>query len=66
MRKQMQVYAQAKALVEEVKKELGLKNESEAIAYLYMIRDIYKDKITFVQHQEAMRRVEEIHNQQIL
>lgn len=66
MKRQMQVYAGSKRAVEDVKKELNLKNESEAIAYLYAIREIYKDKITFTQHNEAMEKVKELHNQQTM
>lgn len=66
MRKMMQVYSPVKTIVQNLKQELEFKNESEVIAYLYSIRDIYKDKITLVQHQDALKKVENILNQQTL
>lgn len=63
MYKQMQVYTGVKTLVQDIKKERKLKNESEVIAYLAAIREIYKDKISLTQHEEALERMKEIINQ---
>ena len=59
----MQVYSGVKTIVQQLKKELGLKNESEVVAYLAAIREQYHDKITYVQHNEALKRKDEIINQ---
>lgn len=65
-KKMIQVYAPTKREVENIKKELNFKNESQVITYLVAIREIYKDKITLVQHQEALKMVEKKLNQQTL
>lgn len=61
--KPMQVYTPVKNIVVDLKKELNFRNESEVIAYLFAIREQYKEKITLIQHQDAIKRVEEILNQ---
>lgn len=66
MRKQMQVYSPVKNIVQDIKKELDLRNESEVIVYLAAIRTIFKDRITLNQHQEAIKIVEDTLNQQTM
>lgn len=66
VRKQMQVYNGVKTVIQDLKKELDFKNESEVLAYLYAVRDIYKDKITFTQHKEALAKADEIIYQQTI
>ncbi|SFF49339.1 hypothetical protein SAMN04487969_1555 [Paenibacillus algorifonticola] len=61
--KMMQVYTGVKTVVQDLKKELELKSESETVAYLAAIRELHKDKLTHVQHQEAIKRMHEIINQ---
>lgn len=57
--KQVQVHTPVKRKLEEAKKELNLKSESETIAYLAILREMYREKITLVQHQEIQKRVDE-------
>ena len=63
MYKQMQVYTGVKTIIQELKKELDFKNESEVVAYLAALREQQKEKITLVQHQAAITRSHEIINQ---
>lgn len=62
-RKPMQVYTGVKAIVQDLKKELDFKNESEVVAYLAAIRELYRNEITLVKHQTAIKRRDEIINQ---
>ncbi len=66
MYKQMQVYSGVKSTIQELKKELEFKNESEVVAYLAALREIQKNDITLVQHQKAIARRDEIINQSSL
>ncbi|MND45544.1 hypothetical protein D3C76_316330 [compost metagenome] len=63
MRKQMQVYSPIKNIVQELKKELNLKNESEVIAYLYCIYKQNKKSrktITLEEHKQTLEEIENI------
>lgn len=62
-KKQMQVYLPVKRIVEDLKKKIGLKNESQVIAYLYALYDDRLEKITLIEHEKALKRITEIHNQ---
>lgn len=64
--KPMQVYSGVKVVVQDLKKELKFKNESEVIAYLAALREIYQDRITLTQHNEAIARRDQIINQSTL
>lgn len=66
MYKTIQVHSPVKNIVKDLKAELNFKSESEVIAYLASIREIYQDKITLNQHQEAMKKTQDIINQQSL
>jgi len=61
--KQMQVYSSVKAIVQDYKKKLKLKNESEVIAYLSAIYDKHRPKLTIDEHEEALQKTKEIINQ---
>lgn len=65
-RKQMQVFSQTKQIVQDLKKSLGLKNESEVIAYLYAIYEMKFEKLTVIEDMKARERIKEIHNQAII
>lgn len=65
-RKTLQVYNSVREIVSDVKKRRGLKNDSEAIAYLYALYEDQADRITLNQHERALQRKDEIINQQTL
>jgi hypothetical protein len=62
-RKTLQVLNSVKQIVQGIKKERGFKNESEVIAYLYALYEAQKPKITLQQHEDALKRKDEILNQ---
>ena len=57
------VQKSVKQILHDLKDKLGVKNESEVIAYLYAIYEDRYPKITLIEHDQAMKRVEEIHSQ---
>lgn len=59
----MQVYSSVKTIVQDLKKDLELSNESEVIAYLYAIYNSRRKTITFDEHRNALKTTEEIINQ---
>ncbi|RJG23294.1 hypothetical protein [Paenibacillus thiaminolyticus] len=66
MRKQMQVYSSVKNIVQDLKSELELKNESEVIAYLYCIYKQRYKSITLDEHKKATAEMKNIINQSTL
>ncbi|KAA8786589.1 hypothetical protein EC604_22430 [Paenibacillus amylolyticus] len=63
MRKQMQVYSSVKAIVQDLKKDLELSNESEVIAYMYTIFNSRRKSITLDEHRAALQATRDIINQ---
>ncbi|MNW41489.1 hypothetical protein D3C74_186270 [compost metagenome] len=59
----MQVYSPIKSIVQDLKKEIELKNESEVIAYLYCIYKQNKNNLKLEDHKKALKEVEVIINQ---
>lgn len=59
----MQVYSSVQEIVQELKKDLGLSNASEVIAYLYAFYDSRRETILLEEHKAAMQRIKEIINQ---
>jgi flagellin-specific chaperone FliS len=53
-------------ILKDLKKTLKVKNESEVIGYLYAIYENHYPRITMPEHEKAMKRVEDIHNQQTI
>lgn len=66
MYKTVQLHGPVKNIVRDLKIKFNFKSESEAIAYLAAIRTIYEDKITLNQHEEALKMVQDILNQQTI
>lgn len=54
MYKSMQVYEPIKTIVQELKKEMKLKNESEVVAYLYCLYKNRYESITLEEHRKAI------------
>lgn len=63
LRKQMQVYSSVKTIVQDLKRDLELSNESEVIAYLYSIYKGRYKTITLEEHKQALKSTEEIISQ---
>lgn len=59
----MQVYSSVKSIVQDLKKDLGLSNESEVIAYLYTIFNSRRETISFDEHKAAIQATRELINQ---
>lgn len=59
----MQVYSSVKTIVQDLKKDLELSNESEVIAYLYAIYNSRRKTLTLDEHRNALKTTEEIINQ---
>ncbi len=55
-----------KDILKDLKTSLKVSNESEVIAYLYAIYENHYAKITLPEHEKALKRVEDIHNQQTI
>ncbi|MFD5022379.1 hypothetical protein ACFWMP_26095 [Paenibacillus sp. NPDC058367] len=66
MRKSMQVYSNVKKIVEDLKKELELKNESEVIAYLSQFYRIRQKSLTLDEHKQIKKEIEDLINQSSL
>jgi flagellin-specific chaperone FliS len=62
-RKSVKVNKDIKNILQSLKVKLNLSNESEIIAYLYAIYENHYPRITLPEHEKAMKRVEDIHNQ---
>ncbi|MDQ0497253.1 hypothetical protein [Paenibacillus brasilensis] len=61
-RRNIKAIAPVKADIESIRTELGLKSESQVLAYLTaMYRDQKDKKITLKDHQDYMRHVEDVH-----
>lgn len=59
----MQVYSSVKTIVQEIKKDVELANESEVIAYLYAIYKGHYKEITLEEHKKALVLCKEIIDQ---
>lgn len=66
MYKSMQVYTPIKTIMQDLKKNLELKNESEVIAYLYCTYQRQYKSITLEQHKQTLKDIKEILNQETL
>lgn len=64
MRKSMLVYSSVKNIVQDLKKQLGLKNEGEVIAYLHAFYSRRYRTLTLEEHKELLKEVEQITRQQ--
>lgn len=64
MRKTVHVEANVKTALDDFAKGQGFKKASDAVAYLLAAQEMFADKITLKQHQEALRRAEELNAQQ--
>lgn len=62
-RSMVQVYKPVKNILKDLKNALKVKNESEVIAYLYGIYEEKYPKLTVIEHEKALKKVEEIHSQ---
>lgn len=62
-RKTIQANPVVKAGLEALKKEFGLKTESEVIAYLLNYYSDHKKTVTLDEHNRLVRQVHHIHNQ---
>lgn len=58
--KPVQVYSNVKDILKSVKSELGLKNESETIAYMYEIYKTVEPSITMDQHKATIKKTQMI------
>ncbi|MDQ8735807.1 hypothetical protein [Paenibacillus sp. LHD-38] len=65
MRKTVHVESNVKVSLDDFASGNGFKKGSDAIAYLLAFQELYADKITHKQHLEALRRAEEMNNQQV-
>ncbi|MDB5055228.1 MAG: hypothetical protein JWM44_3278 [Bacilli bacterium] len=52
-----------KVVLEDLKKSLKFSKESEVIGYLYAIYENHYPKITLPEHDKALRRMKDLHNQ---
>jgi hypothetical protein len=59
-RKSTKVSENVKGQLEAKKRALGLKNESEVIAYLLAYYELHYESITLVEHQKILDRMREI------
>lgn len=62
-RKNVKVHPTLKTDLSWLKLNLGLKTESEVLAYLVLEHHEMKDKLTYNQHRQLVSKVEQIHNQ---
>lgn len=63
-RKSIKVPPAVKAEIDAIRKELGAKTEAHVLAYLgAMYRDQKTKKITLADHQEYVKRAEEMNDQ---
>ncbi|MNG37335.1 hypothetical protein D3C84_1246510 [compost metagenome] len=63
-RKSIKVIAGVKYELEVMKRQLGLKSESEAILYLKEFYDLHRSRLTLDNHNEFKQRVQHLHRQQ--
>lgn len=62
----MQVYQPVHNVIGDLKKSLGMSNVSEVILYLYAVYDGHYPKLTMPEHQEALRKVKDLLDQETL
>jgi hypothetical protein len=63
-RKSIKVIPGVKWELEVMKRQLGLKSESEAILYLKEFYNLQRSKLTLDSHNEIKQHVQELHRQQ--
>lgn len=63
MRKPMQVHTNVKNIVQDLKKDLELKSESEVIAYLYEFYQLRHKSLTLDEHKQIKSSIENLINQ---
>jgi hypothetical protein len=64
-RNTVQVYPAVKHQIKDLKEYLNL-NESETVAYLLSLHNLFNEKITKVQHDKLIDESKEMHNQGVL
>ncbi|MDQ8738155.1 hypothetical protein [Paenibacillus sp. LHD-38] len=65
MWKTVHVEANVKTELDDFAKGQEFKKASDVIAYLLAMQEMFADKITHKQHQESLRRAEELNAQQV-
>lgn len=66
MRKTTKVTTGVKARLEDLKKHLNVKTESEVIAYLASVYDLKFEKLTVPEHQRCLESMNDLQNQKTL
>jgi hypothetical protein len=57
------LYPAVKNQINDLKDILKLKSESEVVGYLYAIYEAHYPKLTVIEHNKALERMTELHNQ---
>lgn len=62
-RMNVKVSKSIKSTLKDLKSTLKVKNESEVIGYLYAIYEGHYPKVTMPEHENALKRMRDLHDQ---